>query len=89
MSMSTHVVGIRPPDSDWKKMKAIWDACEAANVHPPDAVLKFFDFTTPDAKGVLVDLKPREWSADGQAGLEVDISTLPPGVKTIRFYNSW
>ena len=34
--MSTSVVGIKPPDDTWRKMKAAWDACMAADVKPAD-----------------------------------------------------
>jgi len=94
MGMSTHVVGLRPPDDDFNKMKAIWDACEAAGVCPPGDVLEFFDHEKPDPMGVEVSLtgRPpiaREWSGGEARGYEVDIADLPEGVKTIRFYNSW
>lgn len=29
MGMSMHVVGYKPADEHWKKMKAAWDACAA------------------------------------------------------------
>lgn len=89
MGMSTHVVGFRPPDDDWKKMKAVYDACTAAGVDPPREVSEFFEDGPPDPAGVEVKLSPREWVADGRSGYEVDVDTLPPGVKVIRFYNSW
>lgn len=57
MSMSTHVIGIKPPDETWKKMKTAWEACEAAGIDPPKEVLAFFDHVKPDERGVVVDLK--------------------------------
>ena len=42
MGMSTHLVGIVPPDDDWKKMKAVWDACDNADVDIPKDVSEFF-----------------------------------------------
>lgn len=89
MSMSTHVIGIMPPDEKFRKMKAAWDACEAAGIEPPGEVEDFFGGERPDTDGAAVDLKGREWSNDHQQGVEIDIADLPPGVKTIRFYNSW
>lgn len=41
MSMSTHVVGIKPPEDRWRKMKAIHDACQAADLADPDVVVKY------------------------------------------------
>ena len=92
MSMSTHLVGIKPPDDDWLKMKAVWDACEAAGIAVPEDVEKFFDYTEPDPAGVVVDLdrgRAREWRAEDREGYELDIADLPAGVKTVRFYNAW
>lgn len=91
MGMSTHFVGIRPPDDDWKKHKAVWDACIKARVDIPKATLDFFEGETPDPSGVLVELDAiaDEWSTDSAEGFELDIEKLPPGVKRVRFYNSW
>lgn len=96
MSMSTHVVGIKPPDEDWKKHKAVWDACTKAGVDIPDATLDFFDGEAPDNAGVIVEFdRPgmttfvSEWSDDSASGFEVDIEKLPKGIKVLRFYNSW
>jgi hypothetical protein len=50
MGMSTHVVGFKPPDEKWRKMKAVWDACEAAGTDPPAAVSKFFEGDVPMRK---------------------------------------
>lgn len=56
MSMSTNVVGFRPPDAKWEKMKAIYDACETAGVSIPDEVDEYFNGEPPDDAGVKVDL---------------------------------
>lgn len=42
MSMNTRIYGVIPPDAKWKKMKAVWDACDAANMEVPEEVLNFF-----------------------------------------------
>lgn len=90
MSMSTHVTGFAPPDEQWQKMKAIWDACEAAGVPAPQQVVAFFGALPPDPAGVEVDLPAREWNGGEEgAGYEIDVADIPPQVKTIRFYNSW
>lgn len=91
MSMSTWAKGICPPDRDWMKMKAVWDACDQAGVDLPKEVEDFFDGRPPDEKGVVIDIKDaiREWSADMQQGLEVDIHKLPKNVKIVRFVNCW
>jgi hypothetical protein len=92
MSMSTSVVGIKPPDDMWKKMKAVYEACEDANVPIPVEVAEFFEHDKPDELGVVVEIKGeaiKEWSDDTEAGYEVDIEKLPKDVKVLRFYNSW
>jgi hypothetical protein len=60
MSISMHVVGFRPPDEKFNKMKAIWDACKSANVEVPKEVGEFFNWENEnvDANGVRVDLDP-------------------------------
>lgn len=91
MSVSLHIYGIRPPDDDWRKMKAAWEACEAAGIDVPSEVLLFFDEERPDDAGVLVGLShttdnpiAREYRGEYDSGYEIDIADLPPGIKTIR-----
>lgn len=68
MGMSTHVIGIVPPDETWKKMKAIWDACTAAKIEIPEAVDAFFGGVRPEEKGVVVDIEDKWQSGGKQAG---------------------
>ncbi len=69
MSMSTYVIGFKPPDSKWKEMKAIYDACEKGKISPPEEVIEFFD-GEPDINGVEVKLKLKEWDTEGGCGYE-------------------
>jgi hypothetical protein len=91
MGMSMHVVGIVPPDEKFKQMKAIYDACQAADVTIPDEVWEFFENDAPDDAGVIVPIKEarEEWGDDGRNGYEIDLSKLPKKVTKIRFYCSW
>jgi len=93
MGMSTYVVGIRRPDEKWAQMKAVWDACRAAGVGPPDEVLEFFNHESPDPAGIIVELRGtpciRAYNDDMRQGWEVDIATLPKNVTAVRFFNSW
>lgn len=91
MSMSTYAVGLRPPDEKWTKMKAIYDACDAAGVDAPDDVSDFFGDKAPDPSGVVVDIDAAvsEYLDEYRQGLEVDLSKLPKDVTVIRFLNSW
>ena len=91
MSMSTYVKGIRPPDETWLKMKAIWDACEAAKIGIPAEVLAYFNHETPDPVGVVVDIKIalREFKTQSAEHVEIDVAKLPAHVRFVRFTNSW
>lgn len=93
MSMSTHIVGFRPPDSKWKRMKAVWDACDQAGVPVPDEVTQFFNGEPPDINGIEVDLKCSEACCEGgdrdRVGYTIDLEKLPPNITKIRFYNAW
>lgn len=91
MSMSSHVVGFKPPDEKWKKMKAAYEACESADIAVPAGVNEFFNGEKPDARGVEVRLEGtpavKSWGAEMCAGFEVDIAKLPKDVTVIRFFN--
>lgn len=91
MGMSMHAYAVKPPDERWQAMKRIWDACEAAGVDPPDEVIEFFGEEPPDPAGVVTSLGAiaRRWHGQDSEGLEVDLASLPPGTKTVRFANSW
>lgn len=92
MGMSTFVVGYRPADEIWNKMKKVWDACEDLGVPPPSEVENYFDGEAPgDKPGMEIDLgdASKEWSNDYSQGYEIDVTKLPEGVRYIRFKNSW
>lgn len=92
MGMSTHIVGFRPPDERWNKMKAIWESCEAAGVPVPGDVSEFFEQEDPaDRPGMEIDISDAVcgYGSEGHDGYEVDISKLPDGVSVVRFYNSY
>ena len=89
MSMSTHVIGFKPPDQRWKEMKSVWDACEKANAGIPGEVIDFFNGEEPDESGVEVELQTYEWNGDMTEGVEIKVYEIPKDVKTNSFYNSW
>lgn len=96
MGMSTHVTGFKPPDEAWRRMKAVWDACAAANLTVPTAVERFFEGEDPDDEGVEVDQDAlieagavRKWSDYAAEGFEIVVDKIPPDVKVIRVYNAW
>ena len=93
MSMSTHVIGFKPPNAKWKKMKKAWDACTEAGIDIPKEVEEFFDSTAPCDAGVEVDLEERvcckKYEADMQDGFEINVEKLPKDITVIRFYNEY
>ncbi len=93
MGASTNVVGFKPADEKWKKMKAVWDSCEKANICIPTSVVEFFNGDTPDSSGVLIELLKHpcceKYSAEMKDGYEIDVSKLPKDVKIIRVYTSY
>lgn len=97
MGMNSYVLGFKPPDEKWKKMKAVWDTCKKAKVDPPKEVSDFFDDCAPDERGVVIDQtvleeqgSVKEWNdQDMCSGFEVDVTKLPKDVTVIRFVNSF
>lgn len=97
MGMSTHVVGFKPPDEKWERLRAVWDAYAAAGVRPPAEVGRFFQGESPDAHGVEVTTEQsleecgalHEWADFSREGYEINVSKLPSDVTVIRFYNSY
>jgi hypothetical protein len=95
MGMSTSIVGIKPADDKWKKMKGVWDSCTAADIPIPDEVYDYFDGDEPNDLGVVVH-KNKLGGAVTHLGSEfsgrgyvVDLTKLPPDIKLLKFENSW
>ena len=92
MSMSTNVIGFKPVDELWNKMKKIYDSCKDANIDLPKEVNKYFGYEEPDDNGIEVDISEAsfEWNDENcREGIEIDINKLPKDIHIIRFYNSW
>lgn len=91
--MSMHVIGFKPADEKWKKMKDAYDSCIQADVEIPESVEDFFEDGEPDNAGVKVKIKGhpcyKEWTADATDGFDIDITKLPADVKIIRVSNSY
>lgn len=86
-------MGFKAPDDKWHKMKAVYDACDAANVDIPDEVTEYFDCQIPDPAGVTVDLDniTIEWCDldRSRSGIDIFLKDLPADISSIRFYNCW
>jgi hypothetical protein len=92
MGMSTRVMGFRPPDEKWKKMKAVYDACIKACVEIPDEVWNFFECRHPDDDGIEVEFEDgvvEHKVVDTTVVYEVTLANVPDNVTVIRFENSW
>jgi len=98
MGMGSYVVGFKPPDAKFNKMRDVWNACTHAGIEIPDEVRIYFEDEPPPEDpglGIRVDMAPgkivgvKEYRAEMQDGFEVDLRLLPEDVKIIRFYNSY
>jgi hypothetical protein len=97
------VIGIRPPDDEWKKMKAAWDACEAAGIGKPDKLWEFFGDDGPHEEGLKVKLPIQKVATDDETisigvrnGHEqcyylVAVDDIPEKISHIKVWlsNSW
>jgi hypothetical protein len=97
MSMSTHIVGLRDPDSEHhQKMLAAVKAIEKAGLkfEEIEELADYFGHDHPSSDpmaGCTVDIDGciEPDSRDSQNDWIVDLSTLPDGVTHIRFTNSY
>ena len=80
-------------DPEFLLMKQAYESCKAANVEVPDRVWDYFGREDPHKRGIAVELEHHEccsdYNAEMEDGYEIDISKLPKGVTTIRFYMSY
>ena len=54
MSTGLEIIGIKQPDDKWKKMKAVYDACKAADLEIPVEVSEYFNGEDPEEEGVAI-----------------------------------
>ena len=97
MSISIPVVGIRPKDEKFDKMKQILDTCQEMKVSIPSEVVNFFGKDVIDDGnvgdfGVEVSLLyPNKsgvtaWENSYAEGYLIDLRELDPSIKIIRVY---
>jgi len=95
MSHSAHISGFKPPDDEWQRMKAVFDACRNADIDVPSNVVKYFGYLDPDDAGVSVSQKEMEmiclskYQTDDVEGFEINVKLIPKDIKIIRFYCSF
>ena len=92
MSMSINVLLLRDKNNErHQKNLKVLEACKEAEVPLPDRIAKYFgEDENPDFP-LEIEFEPREWRSEkgyDEEGYEIDIDSLPEGVKTIRFYMS-
>lgn len=93
MGMSTHIVGYRETDEEWRKMREAYVACVNAGIDPPSQILDFFEYedprNLPDGIEIKISDATEEFESDYKKGYSVYLDRLPAGVKVIRFYNAY
>ena len=97
MSISTEVIGLTDPeDPTYKKMLALKRAFDAAGGDPgkyPKVLVDYYAARGADPcdeeSALEVQLPLRDWSTEMREGYELDVADIPPGLKTIRFFNSY
>lgn len=91
MSMSLCILGLRPPDEKWQKMKTAYDSCRAAGIPIHESVLQFFDYSEPDPRGLKVGLDDiaKPWKGEDSEGIEIAVAEIPKEITVIRFYGAW
>ena len=92
MGMSTHIIAIGEPGDKHSKMFAAYEACSAAGLDVPKEVNEYFNWDSPNEKGLEIDIEEHgcctEFSEDSRHVFEIDLKSLPEGITHIRFFNS-
>ncbi len=94
MSMSMHVLAVKPADDEYKRKAAAYRACDAARVPVPQELVDFFDGAEPDDTGMTQSINGKHescesWVDASSQGFQVNVTKLPPGTRFVRFYCSW
>lgn len=93
MSAYYYVKGVIPASADWKLLVETYNLCKKAGVPPPKELLNKLSMEEwddpPDPAGRLVDIKWKEADDGNDACWEVDLDTLPPLVRKVRFVVSY
>lgn len=89
MSMSVQLLRDRD-DPDYQMKLKVLKVCNEAGILPPPEVLGYFGGNIEDYDFPLkISFKAKEYLDEMKEGLELDISSLPSGVSTIRFICSY
>lgn len=92
MSVSVHIVGIKPATNEYKKKLAAYRACVEADVPVPSELRTFFDGLSLESvptDGMEVEVYDAIIGDPGYgSGAIIDLSKLPEGVTRLRVYMS-
>ena len=87
------IIGFKLPDTKFKKMKGVYDACVKAGINVPDEVMCYFQDEPPDDNGVIIELNKhlavKKYNTEMKDGFDVDLTKLDPDIKVLRFYHSY
>jgi len=88
--MSGHMglVGFKPADEKWQKMKAAWDACVAGDIDIPNDVLEFFGHEEPDPAGVKVALVGYANMHESVSEVQEDMTDGYGAIKKLEMFSS-
>lgn len=89
MSMSSYVRAVIEPNEQYRKMYAVYEACEDAGIDPPDEVTDFFHGEVPNPDGMEVMMRSHHSVSDSRDFYDVYVKELPEGTSVIRFVNSY
>lgn len=82
------VVGLSFPDDTWRKMRAVYDACEDAGLSVPSKVLEYFDYKEPNERGLEINLTVsdavREDMVETREVVEIELSKIPANITVLR-----
>lgn len=85
MDVSVKVVGVtNNQDPQFKQMFAVYQACKAADVEIPDAVIDYFDDEEPNPDGLEVAIPVEKSSGEMKYFYDFNIKKLPKNVESIR-----
>jgi hypothetical protein len=87
MSYILDVVGFIPPNDEYREKRKLLEELDNADLDIPDELEKFFRFDPPNDAGIPVELEFTSGYDEVKNGrwLQIDITKIPAGVKTIRF----
>jgi len=94
---NVEIRGIRPPDAEWKQMKAVWDSCVDAGIEVPEPVANYFGDDGPHEEGLCVEVEPEICHNDDecmtlnirrQVGsyMLIDMANLPANITHLKVW---